>query len=183
MDERALKELEIAGVAGLYGLVEAPAAPRIAAPRSARGGVEALGLGFARKRRGACTACGLCKQRKQAVFGVGSRTAPWLVGDGPGADEDEQGDPFVGQAGKLLDNMFAAVGIRRGREVYIANVVKCRPPGNRTPTAEEAAACAPSRPADRPRPTEAHRGARQERGDAPSAPRRASPGLRGRVHD
>ena len=91
-----------------------------------------------------CTACGLCKQRKQAVFGVGAESGPWLfIGEGPGADEDEQGEPFVGQAGKLLDAMMAALGIKRGREAYIANVVKCRPPGNRTPTPEEAAACAP----------------------------------------
>ena len=90
-----------------------------------------------------CTACGLCKQRKQAVFGVGAEAAPWLfVGEGPGAEEDEAGEPFVGQAGKLLDAMLAATGLQRGREVYIANVVKCRPPGNRTPTLEEAAACA-----------------------------------------
>ncbi|MCY7389302.1 MAG: uracil-DNA glycosylase [Burkholderiales bacterium] len=92
----------------------------------------------------ACTACGLCKQRKQAVFGVGAAPAPWLfVGEGPGAEEDEQGEPFVGQAGRLLDAVLAAAGLQRGREVYIANVVKCRPPGNRTPTLEEAAACAP----------------------------------------
>ena len=91
-----------------------------------------------------CTACGLCKQRKQAVFGVGNESAAWLfVGEGPGADEDEQGEPFVGQAGKLLDSMLAAIGIQRGREAYIANVVKCRPPGNRQPTPQEAAACAP----------------------------------------
>ena len=92
----------------------------------------------------ACTACGLCKQRKQAVFGVGAESAAWLfVGEGPGEDEDRQGEPFVGQAGKLLDAMLTAVGLHRGREVYIANVVKCRPPGNRTPTLDEAAACAP----------------------------------------
>ncbi|HEX7607272.1 MAG TPA: uracil-DNA glycosylase [Usitatibacter sp.] len=92
----------------------------------------------------ACTACGLCRQRKQAVFGVGAESATWLfIGEGPGADEDEQGEPFVGQAGKLLDSMLAAIGIKRGREAYIANVVKCRPPGNRTPAAEEAGACAP----------------------------------------
>ena len=91
-----------------------------------------------------CTACALCRQRKQAVFGVGNPSADWLfIGEGPGADEDEQGDPFVGQAGKLLDAMLSAIGIARGREVYIANVVKCRPPGNRTPTPEESAACAP----------------------------------------
>ena len=91
-----------------------------------------------------CSACGLCKQRKQAVFGVGAESAAWLlVGEGPGAEEDQDGDPFVGQAGKLLDAMLAAGGLQRGREVYIANVVKCRPPGNRTPTLDEAAACAP----------------------------------------
>ena len=92
----------------------------------------------------ACNACGLCTQRKQAVFGVGAESAPWLfVGEGPGEDEDRQGEPFVGQAGKLLDAMLTAAGLQRGREVYIANVVKCRPPGNRTPTLDEAAACAP----------------------------------------
>lgn len=91
-----------------------------------------------------CTACVLCQKRKQAVFGVGNESAPWLfVGEGPGADEDEMGEPFVGQAGRLLDSMLAAIGCERGREVYIANVVKCRPPGNRTPTPEEATACAP----------------------------------------
>jgi DNA polymerase len=90
-----------------------------------------------------CVACGLCRARKQAVFGVGAEQGPWLfVGEGPGADEDEQGEPFVGQAGKLLDSMLAAAGLRRGRDTYIANVVKCRPPGNRTPTLDEAAACA-----------------------------------------
>ncbi len=91
-----------------------------------------------------CQACGLCAQRKQAVFGVGATEGSWLlVGEGPGADEDAQGEPFVGQAGKLLDAMLAAAGLQRGREVYIANVVKCRPPGNRTPTLDEAAQCAP----------------------------------------
>jgi uracil-DNA glycosylase family 4 len=91
-----------------------------------------------------CTVCTLCKQRNQVVFGVGAQSAQWLfIGEGPGAEEDQSGEPFVGQAGKLLDAMLTAVGLQRGREVYIANVVKCRPPGNRTPLAEEAAACAP----------------------------------------
>lgn len=92
-------------------------------------------------------ACTLCKLRAgctQTVFGVGDEHADWLfVGEGPGADEDAQGDPFVGQAGKLLDNMLAAIQLKRGDKVYIANIVKCRPPGNRTPTAEEIAACLP----------------------------------------
>lgn len=91
-----------------------------------------------------CTACTLCKGRKQAVLGVGDVNAPWLfVGEGPGAEEDAKGEPFVGQAGKLLDNMLAAIGLRRGDKVYIANVVKCRPPGNRTPEPAEAHACEP----------------------------------------
>ena len=92
----------------------------------------------------ACTACALHKARKQAVFGVGDDKAEWLfVGEGPGAEEDERGEPFVGQAGKLLDNMLAAIALRRGNNVYIANVVKCRPPGNRTPEPAEARACEP----------------------------------------
>lgn len=91
-----------------------------------------------------CTRCGLCAQRKQAVLGVGDQQADWLfVGEGPGAEEDERGEPFVGQAGKLLDNMLKAIDLKRGDNVYIANAVKCRPPDNRTPEAEETAACWP----------------------------------------
>jgi DNA polymerase len=85
----------------------------------------------------------LHERRKQAVFGVGDERADWLiVGEGPGAEEDARGEPFVGQAGKLLDNMLSAIGLARGNDVYIANVVKCRPPGNRTPAPEEADSCA-----------------------------------------
>ena len=92
----------------------------------------------------ACRQCRLCEARKQAVLGVGDRAADWLfVGEGPGAEEDQRGEPFVGQAGKLLDNMLAAIGLKRGQNVYIANAVKCRPPENRTPAPEEAAACRP----------------------------------------
>ena len=92
----------------------------------------------------ACRACDLCKQRKQAVLGVGDTHADWLfVGEGPGAEEDERGEPFVGQAGKLLDAMLAAIDLKRGDNVYIANTVKCRPPGNRTPEPSETAACWP----------------------------------------
>jgi uracil-DNA glycosylase len=91
-----------------------------------------------------CSACSLCKARKQAVFGVGDRQADWMfVGEGPGAEEDERGEPFVGQAGKLLDAMLQAIGLKRDKDVYIANAVKCRPPGNRTPEADEIAACRP----------------------------------------
>lgn len=91
-----------------------------------------------------CTRCKLCKTRTKTVFGVGPWEAPLLVvGEGPGADEDAQGEPFVGRAGKLLDAMLAAIGRSRVDDTYIANVVKCRPPGNRDPEAEEVAACRP----------------------------------------
>lgn len=106
----------------------------------------------------ACRACGLCEGRQQTVFGIGDREADWMVvGEAPGRNEDRTGEPFVGQAGKLLDHMLAAIGLSRraaaqthvqagGRQlqgVYIANVVKCRPPGNRNPMPEEIATCEP----------------------------------------
>lgn len=90
-----------------------------------------------------CQACGLCATRTQVVFGVGDRRADWLiVGEAPGADEDRQGEPFVGRAGKLLDPMLRAIGLRR-EQVYIANILKCRPPDNREPTPAEASSCRP----------------------------------------
>ncbi|AJG19830.1 uracil-DNA glycosylase [Cupriavidus basilensis] len=96
------------------------------------------------QRVSGCTDCQLCDGRTQTVFGVGDRQAEWmLVGEAPGENEDLQGEPFVGQAGKLLDNMLAAVGLARGRNVFIANVLKCRPPGNRNPEPEEVAQCEP----------------------------------------
>lgn len=89
-----------------------------------------------------CRACALCEKRQQAVLGVGDPAADWLfIGEGPGADEDARGEPFVGAAGKLLDAMLAAIDLRRGDDVYIANAVKCRPPNNRTPEPAEIAAC------------------------------------------
>ena len=92
----------------------------------------------------ACKACGLHASRTQTVFGVGDEDADWLlVGEAPGAEEDRLGDPFVGQAGKLLDNMLAAIGLNRRENVYIANVLKCRPPGNRNPEPDEVAKCTP----------------------------------------
>ena len=91
-----------------------------------------------------CTACALCGSRRNTVFGVGDESAQWMiVGEAPGAEEDARGEPFVGQAGQLLDAMLAALDMRRGKNVYIANVLKCRPPGNRNPAAEEVARCAP----------------------------------------
>ncbi len=92
----------------------------------------------------ACQACSLAKTRTQTVFGVGDPNAEWLfVGEAPGAEEDRRGEPFVGQAGQLLDNMLAAINLKRGDNVYIANVLKCRPPGNRDPQGEEVVKCDP----------------------------------------
>lgn len=92
----------------------------------------------------ACTACELSKTRNKTVPGVGDRNPAWMViGEAPGENEDKQGEPFVGKAGLLLDAMLAAVGKKRTQGVFIANVIKCRPPGNRNPEPDEIAACAP----------------------------------------
>src|SRR3981081_3402502 len=101
-------------------------------------------LKFIREDLGDCTRCRLHQQgRKQLVFGVGNPHADLMfVGEGPGADEDAQGEPFVGRAGELLNNMIKAMGIRR-EDIYIANIVKCRPPGNRTPERDECETCSP----------------------------------------
>ncbi|MDX2219604.1 MAG: uracil-DNA glycosylase family protein [Burkholderiales bacterium] len=121
--------------------VVAPAAPLVRrAPAPGLGQADWTSL---RAQVAACTACGLCQQRTQTVFGTGAESGPWMfVGEGPGMEEDQQGEPFVGQAGKLLDAMLASIQLSRETNVYIANVVKCRPPGNRTPTPDEANACA-----------------------------------------
>jgi DNA polymerase len=94
-----------------------------------------------RARVAACTRCVLCETRTQTVFGVGNPRARWMfIGEAPGADEDRQGEPFVGRAGQLLNAMLRAIGLAR-EDVYIANVLKCRPPGNRDPRPEEAGQC------------------------------------------
>src|SRR5580698_1353143 len=91
-----------------------------------------------------CQRCRLCERRTNAVFGVGDREADWmLIGEAPGENEDKLGEPFVGQAGKLLDSMLRAVTLSREQNVFIANVIKCRPPGNRNPEPDEVARCAP----------------------------------------
>jgi uracil-DNA glycosylase family 4 len=96
-----------------------------------------------REQVAACTACDLCKTRTQTVFGVGNTQAEWLViGEAPGAEEDRQGEPFVGRAGQLLNAMLLAIGLPR-ETVFIANVLKCRPPGNRDPKPEEVSRCLP----------------------------------------
>jgi DNA polymerase len=104
---------------------------------------RAAALRIIREEIGDCTRCALHKGRNHLVFADGDPNARLMfVGEGPGADEDAQGLPFVGRAGQLLNNMIAAMGLRR-EQVYIANVVKCRPPGNRTPEPEEANTCSP----------------------------------------
>lgn len=117
-------------------LVEpAPAEPAYVAPADWAGLAEAVA---------SCTRCKLCKTRTKTVFGVGPQDASLLViGEGPGADEDQRGEPFVGKAGKLLDEMLNSIDRSRGSNAYIANVVKCRPPGNRDPEADEVTACRP----------------------------------------
>jgi uracil-DNA glycosylase family 4 len=101
-------------------------------------------LRLIREDLGDCTRCRLSKQgRKQIVFGVGNPKADLMfIGEAPGADEDQQGEPFVGRAGQLLNNMIKAMGLRR-EDVYIANIIKCRPPGNRTPERDECETCSP----------------------------------------
>jgi uracil-DNA glycosylase family 4 len=122
--------------------------PRSEAAAPAAGAVESMGWDELERAVAGCTACGLCKGRSKTVFGVGDHASQWMViGEAPGAEEDLRGEPFVGQAGRLLDSILSACGLGRtasGRTgVYIANVVKCRPPGNRNPEPEEAARCEP----------------------------------------
>jgi DNA polymerase len=117
----------------------------VIAPKPEQGVSDpARALKIIREDLGDCTRCVLHKQgRKQIVFGVGNPKAELLfVGEGPGADEDEQGEPFVGRSGQLLNNMIKAMGLSR-EQVYIANIVKCRPPGNRAPEREESETCSP----------------------------------------
>lgn len=122
----------------------APIAAPVVDMREAKSDVHALGWDELEARVTACERCRLCEKRTQTVFGVGDREADWmLIGEAPGENEDKQGEPFVGQAGKLLDSMLRALSLARGQDVYIANVVKCRPPGNRNPEPDEVARCEP----------------------------------------
>ncbi len=113
-------------------------------PAVERADVAALDWAALEARVAGCEQCRLCERRTRTVFGVGDREADWmLIGEAPGENEDKQGEPFVGQAGKLLDSMLRALALARGENVYIANVVKCRPPGNRNPEPDEVARCEP----------------------------------------
>ena len=117
-----------------------PAPPDLEAG-NAQAPVFTMGWDELRATVAACRACGLCETRTQTVFGVGRRDADLMfIGEAPGAEEDRRGEPFVGRAGQLLDRMLAAIGLDRD-QVFIANILKCRPPGNRDPKPEEAAAC------------------------------------------
>jgi uracil-DNA glycosylase family 4 len=131
-------------VARREDLEELETMPRQKAPALASDIDPAAALRLIREDLGDCTRCRLHQQgRKQIVFGVGNPEADLMfIGEGPGADEDEQGEPFVGRAGQLLNKMIEAMGIKR-EDVYIANVVKCRPPGNRTPERDECDTCSP----------------------------------------
>ena len=118
------------------GLTHVPARGKPAA-------VMSSSLNVVREELGDCTRCKLSSGRTNIVFGVGSASAPLVfVGEAPGASEDAQGEPFVGEAGQLLTKMIITMGWRR-EDVYIANIIKCRPPGNRTPDPDEIAACEP----------------------------------------
>jgi len=126
--------------------IDAPLAPRPAAATSTA--IASMDWQQLEAEVAVCERCQLCHGRKRSVFGVGDRRARWLfIGEGPGRKEDQQGEPFVGPAGKLLDNMLLALDMRRGENVFITNIVKCRPSGadgrDRPPSAEEAAACLP----------------------------------------
>ena len=127
-----------------------PDPPSVSRPLAARpSGVAAMDWPALREAVAGCEACGLCRSRRNTVFGVGHEQAQWMiVGEAPGEQEDLRGEPFVGKAGQLLDNMLRAVGLTRAeagpeQQVYIANVLKCRPPMNRNPEPQEVAQCEP----------------------------------------
>jgi len=122
----------------------APFIEDVAEPLAARSPIATLDWDALAERVASCTDCRLCERRTNTVFGVGDRAAEWmLIGEAPGENEDRVGEPFVGQAGRLLDNMLRALTLARGENVYIANVIKCRPPGNRNPEPDEVARCEP----------------------------------------
>jgi len=113
-------------------------------PEQKSGSIALMDWAQLKAKVAGCTDCKLRAGCSQTVFGVGDEKAQWmLIGEAPGSEEDRLGEPFVGQAGKLLDNMLAAISLGRGKNVYIANVLKCRPPGNRNPEPEEVSKCSP----------------------------------------
>ncbi len=124
--------------------VETPATDPAPVAKSSVNKLESTDWAALRQAVSACQACQLAQGRTQTVFGVGNQQADLvIVGEAPGFHEDRQGEPFVGRAGKLLDEMLKAIGLNRAEHVYIANVLKCRPPKNRDPSPEEVATCTP----------------------------------------
>jgi uracil-DNA glycosylase len=130
--------------------IEVAAAPETQAMQSRREHIMQSSWGQLKAQVSECRACPLCESRKQTVFGIGDEKPDWvIIGEAPGANEDEQGEPFVGQSGKLLDNMLASIGLSRGagavggKGVFILNTLKCRPPENRNPEPAEMAQCEP----------------------------------------
>jgi uracil-DNA glycosylase family 4 len=135
---------DVAGADRSADLAAAEARPVQAPDADRRGHILNMGWAELEQAIKTCVACPLHATRNQAVVGVGDRKADWLfVGEAPGAEEDAKGEPFVGQAGKLLDNMLASIGLNRRKGVYISNVIKCRPPQNRNPHPDEVAQCTP----------------------------------------
>jgi uracil-DNA glycosylase family 4 len=158
LDPRRARLWNAMGLGPVWTLRESPVVAEVeiaaaaeaveTAPQNRGEAIARMGWDELERAVAGCTACPLNATRTQTVFGVGNRSAEWmLVGEAPGAEEDARGEPFVGQAGRLLDNMLAAVGLTRtgsdARAVYIANVLKCRPPGNRNPAPDEVAQCDP----------------------------------------
>ena len=146
VDDPVVEEAPVRVRAPVVPVAAPQPAARPAAPvmRERVPGIESLEWDALQQAVADCRACKLCEGRTNTVFGVGDLQPDWLVvGEAPGENEDIKGEPFVGQAGKLLDNMLASLGIGRGQKVYIANVLKCRPPGNRNPEPEEIAQCEP----------------------------------------
>jgi DNA polymerase len=140
VDPRRLEVLDALGVVAYAPRARPVAAPAVQGAATGVAGMDWTTL--AATVRG-CALCGLCATRTQTVFGTGDiRARVMVIGEAPGADEDRQGEPFVGRAGQLLNSMLRAAGFERS-QVYIANVLKCRPPGNRDPGGEEAKRCLP----------------------------------------
>lgn len=141
VEEDTFSDAPVAAAAPVARPVERP--PVQAPVASVRGEVAGLDWPTLESAVASCQACGLCQSRKNTVFGVGHTQARWMiVGEAPGENEDLQGEPFVGAAGQLLDNMLKAIELKPESDVYVTNVVKCRPP-ERHPSAEEVIACRP----------------------------------------
>jgi uracil-DNA glycosylase family 4 len=157
-EAQALQDASLAGrgagapaaaAPGRPGAARVPAAQEAAQLGPRPDGIDTMAWPALRAAVAGCQACGLCQSRTQPVFGVGNEQARWMiVGEAPGEQEDKQGEPFVGRAGQLLDRMLTAVGLTRSeapadQQVFIANVLKCRPPANRNPLPQEIAQCEP----------------------------------------